>query len=387
MIVSFFNPGEIDIDAAIVQGVNAKDPHQTNPIGQFGTGLKYGIAKFLATGHKVTIWKGQHPYSFTSKKLETRGKTYDRVYMNDSPLGFTTFLGNHWELWQAFRELYTNAVDESGGVTNSSVQPLEGTTVIWIDGPNIQQVWENLPKILLKEDLLKTFGNLEVHRGCGIFLKGILVEEANTSYAYNLLSVKLTEDRTLSDPWAVHYDIIRLMSQSGNCDFIKGILENSTVETEWPWYGSPSVEVAEVLLDRLRSDRLPQNIHDVAYKGQKLIIARECREANPVESKMIQQALEELALAGIQLDDTTSIKIMDSCAGNLLGRVDVKTKIIYLASQMFQRGQVTVTGTLLEELIHLNLKLDDHTRAFQSYTIDLCATLLGIVSAQQKSLL
>jgi hypothetical protein len=48
-IVVFENPGEIDAAAIRTFGVSVKEGE--NPIGFFGTGLKYAIAILLRTGH------------------------------------------------------------------------------------------------------------------------------------------------------------------------------------------------------------------------------------------------------------------------------------------------------------------------------------------------
>ena len=67
-----------------------------------------------------------------------RGKSFDFIVM-DGPgaghrLGFTTHLGAHWAMWQVFREIYSNCLDEGGTMTEGSVLPAEGFTTIIVEG-------------------------------------------------------------------------------------------------------------------------------------------------------------------------------------------------------------------------------------------------------------
>ena len=151
MTLYFTNPGEIDLDAALILGVNAKV--NENPIGRYGSGLKYAIAVLLRTGHSVTIWSGLEENIFYARTASTRGVEYSQVWCNDKPLGFTTHLGSNWEVWQALRELKSNAQDEGGITTDdiSEADAIEGRTVIEVTGSGIMLAWENRAKYFLAD--------------------------------------------------------------------------------------------------------------------------------------------------------------------------------------------------------------------------------------------
>lgn len=55
-MILFQNPGEIDLLSIASFGVSVKEGE--NPIGFFGTGLKYAIAVLLRTGHRITVMTG-----------------------------------------------------------------------------------------------------------------------------------------------------------------------------------------------------------------------------------------------------------------------------------------------------------------------------------------
>src|ERR1700676_327969 len=105
-LVVFENPGEIDAAAIRTFGVSVKEGE--NPIGFFGTGLKYAIAVLLRTGHQVTVTAGLDRYEFGILSETVRGKEFGFVSMNGQRLGFTTELGKVWELWAAYREIACN---------------------------------------------------------------------------------------------------------------------------------------------------------------------------------------------------------------------------------------------------------------------------------------
>lgn len=123
--VVFETPGLMDIRAFTIMGLNVK-PTTKNPIGYFGTGLKYAIAVLVRNGLRVRMYIGQTEYEFYLKTSKFRDQDFDFIMLRKrySPLRrwtatqlpFTTQLGRNWKLWQAFRELYTNTIDEGGTI-------------------------------------------------------------------------------------------------------------------------------------------------------------------------------------------------------------------------------------------------------------------------------
>ncbi len=116
-MITFSNPGKIDIRLITTLGVNVKE--SDNPIGYFGTGLKYAIAVLLREKQKVEIWSGTERIAFEIRPDTVRGKSFGFIWLGTarSPwqcLGFTTELGKNWTLENAYRELYSNCMDEGG---------------------------------------------------------------------------------------------------------------------------------------------------------------------------------------------------------------------------------------------------------------------------------
>ena len=58
MKIYFCNAEPIDLNAIAIMGVSVKTGD--NPIGYFGTGLKFAIATLLRTAHKVTLTRSKN---------------------------------------------------------------------------------------------------------------------------------------------------------------------------------------------------------------------------------------------------------------------------------------------------------------------------------------
>lgn len=244
--IIFENPGVIDKRSIITFGINAKV--NDHPIGQFGTGLKYAIAILLRTGHRITIWAGTEKLSFSAREEHIRGKTYERVYMNDMPLGFTTAMGQTWELWQAFRELYANTVDEQGTVWerigteygHKTSHGEDGFTLVCVEGDEFAKQYDCRSEFVLEGEPLFTIPNLvEVYTGenTGVFYRGFKVNrwDKKSQYTYNILQhLDLTEDRTAKYAWQVDDIIMHAVLKAPGPEFVKrtiaapaGTFENS----------------------------------------------------------------------------------------------------------------------------------------------------------------
>lgn len=202
----------LDIKAITTFGINAK-PNSISPIGFFGTGLKYAIAVLCRENCKVTIHIGTSTYEFNKNTQNFRDKSFDFIEMVKGTgeiidLPFTTELGKNWELWQAFRELYSNTLDEDGSIF-SREEPiqLENYTMIIVEGENFLAEYENKDTIFLREGN-KDFTSVTVQmlecESKHLYYRSMrALDLARESlYTYNILTtLELTEDRTIKYVW------------------------------------------------------------------------------------------------------------------------------------------------------------------------------------------
>ncbi len=130
-MITFMTPTVLPIEAATTMGISAKDGEKS--IGKFGTGLKYAIAGILRLGGAISIRIDSDEYEFTTTESVIRGQVFRIVNCNNVPCGFTTSLGKHWQPWQIFRELASNALDEGGRWVFGSDAELSGVTLMTVN--------------------------------------------------------------------------------------------------------------------------------------------------------------------------------------------------------------------------------------------------------------
>ena len=214
-VVVFETPGPIDIRAFTCHGVNTK-PNSDNPIGFFGTGLKYVVAVLARLGIPLLVVGDDEVWHFYRKKAQFRDKDFDfvrlkrdRVHGRSSyeELSYTTEYGKNWLLWQVFRELHSNTLDEGG--RTFALKDLEeldrkpGHTYIVVTGEEFAEEFDQRDKTFLPDGLRV----VNVSQGIQIldrpsdhlYYRGMRVYDLNkpSALTYNFLSgVNLTEDRT-----------------------------------------------------------------------------------------------------------------------------------------------------------------------------------------------
>lgn len=217
------NNGELEIECIKTMGINAKDTE--GAIGFFGTGLKYAIAVFLREEVEFKLFIGDREFSFFTEEKQIRGKTFKFCKMQGfdvCDLGFTTELGKNWELWQAYREIHSNTLDEGGIITSEVIYPENGTTLFVLD------VDDSLQETFLdtnKRRLLFTNRQVEIYEGESdhIYYQGIRAKDLHkpSVHTYNILAhCELTEDRSLAYDFQVERYITNALAECDREDVI-----------------------------------------------------------------------------------------------------------------------------------------------------------------------
>lgn len=274
--IAFRTPGLIDLRAFTVMGFNAK-PTKPNPIGFFGTGLKYAVAVITRLGGTMEVYIGRDKYVFFAKKVDFRGKEFEQVWMRsekwkmrarNTELPFTTEYGKNWEPWMAFRELESNTRDEDGETFVSGL-PLsdivEGETQIVVSGlPGFIEAYHNRETIFLDRDnrpvIAEDYG-VTVRQGSNklLYYQGLRAKEVPkpTLYTYDFKStLGLTEDRTFAHDWHVRQNLAQFVTQSDDEQLIKAIVtadeDHWEHGLEFPAHYKPSDAFRRVMASRPR---------------------------------------------------------------------------------------------------------------------------------------
>lgn len=222
------NSGEIDIDFIKTMGVNVKDCDSA--IGYFGTGLKYAVAVFLREGISITLFIGDTEYEFFTEPKSIRGKAFDmcrmRGPMDSVDLGFTTDLGKNWQLWQAYREIHSNCLDENGSIyKGEKVAGKSGCTVFAIEDIDVSGIFLGD----LELPLLFSNSGIEIYQGKSshIYYRGIRAKDLpdDSLYTYNIKRhCDLTEDRLLCYDFQIEYAINDAIAEMENKGIIKDVV-------------------------------------------------------------------------------------------------------------------------------------------------------------------
>lgn len=387
--LSFVNPGEIDIRAAITLGVNAK-VEGGSPIGYFGTGLKYVIAQAVAAGATIEIWSGETRYTFGSTLMTIRDKEFSVVEMNGSPLAFTTEFGKTWKPWMFYRELWCNAKDEGGDVQSGASVPAAGFTTIRVwNWPELIEAHQTRSEFILEGTPAYRFEGIELHTPprTAIFYRGLRVRiaERQPKFTYNLHSpVTLTEDRSMNGAYPLWLALSQALCLADEAKFPTRLLRpmllagDDTFEHSMDWDNyQPTNERFNTLVAELWKN-FPHTINKsavaAARRNAPTLFSEDYVSVDPtaMELKAIEKAKRFLAAIGRPI--THEIIVVETFGSdNIFG--EAKNNKIYIARTTFDKGVKYVASTLLEEEIHLARGLDDCTRDMQNHLFDLIVRL------------
>jgi len=373
MTVSFYNPGLIDIGAVTTMGVSVKD--SDNPIGYFGTGLKFAVAVILRHKGTICIKRGQEQFEFGVREKEIRGKLFNIVTLNKVMLGFTTELGKTWQPWMAYRELACNALDEGGGVTD---KPISADTVITVNCAVIEEAHRQRGEFLLDTGKVPAYSDAEcqVFLGKGaIFYRGVMVVDNETAlFQYNILNtIDLTEDRTAKYRFQLTDPIANMWIRCPEKELLEEVLKapNKYLERHLDWFGadSPGPTWLETVAKLSRNNIcLNGNIERTYEKAtHELLIPITGFPLRPDQEHALTEALDFLERAGYAVRSIPLI-VTDRLGSSVLGRAANDT--IYLSIEAFMMGDATLAGTILEEWLHLTKNYDDCCRSMQNWLLN-----------------
>lgn len=370
MAIYFSNSGNIELDTIRTMGVSVKD--NDNPIGYFGTGIKYAIATLLRTGHIVSLRTNGETIQFRTREKEIRGKTFNMIYMDDEQLGFTTDLGRDWEVWQAYRELYSNCIDEGGTISGVLV---DNDTIFTVEGPDIANVHAERAKIFLHGDPWLIGDGIEVHRGKSEYLyyRGVRVHKLPkvSRFTYNFTcAMKLTEDRTLASPYDANYKLNTRLPMMTDIEFCTKVIDPKYDVYEKHLNFSEAYDPSEEFLDALEPHvnnmTMSENNRNLVRKKRKV---EEFAYFSPryEDLTMIQEACDLLKHLNVKINPSELIYVEHLGPSVIAMAKDGK---MYLTRQALANGKDFVAITIYEEWIHNKLGYTDCSRGMQQYLFD-----------------
>ena len=372
--VFFANKGTIDLDVIRVMGVSVKE--NENPIGFFGTGLKFAIATLLRTGHSIDLYRNGVRIPFEVRQENIRGKEFGRVYMDGVSLPFTTELGRTWEVWQAYRELHSNTLDENGTITDDAgCEPVsKGDTVFVIGGTSFHSEYLNRHNIFVSGKPIATAPGLEVYSGRSkaVFYRGVrcgfLPEECE--FTYNITTeMQLSEDRMFASQWDLEYKLGTMIPSLPSEDVAAQLLDGTKAwdqNLNFCYADAPSQQFLKAATDRYAD----QN----GNKHAKMLVDRERQKQGDFPPAQMTDADHEKLLAAFtylpKLDCTLSpedVEMVETLGPDILAMHHRGRGQIYMAKTCLDYGMETIVATLYEEWLHKEFGYRDESRSLQTF--------------------
>lgn len=317
-MISFSNSTELDLRLIQLSGVNVK-PQSTNPIGYFGTGLKYALAVLLRTGHTVMLETGRHhgahAFVFGLRPETIRGKSFQQLVMTDSyrtvDLPFTTEYGRNWEVWMAFRELYTNILDEGGGAVQAGPVKFDGGTIFRVDGKGIEQVYQDRARYILDPGQIPTWTlpSVEIldRPGEAIFMRNIrvLALDKPSIFTYNLrVPLTLTEDRQIQSTWDLKWTLAKALAECPEPEVIKRAIRATPDQFESGLdfqYQSPSETFRSEVASSYQSEALTPSAVTAVKANWPNVVVPQPAKTGLVHESALARARAELSRRGITI--------------------------------------------------------------------------------------
>ena len=371
-IVKFGNSGIIDPRVWSTFGVSVKE--SDNAIGQFGTGLKYAIAVLMREGRSLSITSGSNVYDFGVQDTVIRDSEFQQITCNGKALPFTTHLGAKWELWQAYREIYSNCVDEGGAIG------FDGDTVVHAELGDIYHSDVFLDKEA--ENKVTSSPLCDVYAGNSnvIYYRGIRAMDLPrpSKYTYDIKTADLTEDRTIKYQFEVFKAIASALLRSASGVFVYDFITQtkdwfeSAVDFDYSHETPSDCVTACVSAHRKKGLWLQEG----AYKKVLQALGPEQYDANAPEGRhkiIIEKAM--LFCESINLPITYPVLRVADLGADTLALADTRTNRIYLSDRVLDMGTKQVAAALIEENLHLQKGLKDCTYDMQNFLFDQIVTM------------
>ena len=399
---------EIQIEALTLVGASTKR-FDDSKIGQFGTGNKFALAYLLRNGYKLRIFSGEKEFEITTVEKALRDVIYDVIVIAGQETSITTQMGKDWNLWQALREIYCNAMDEGCEEIRyqHDVTPKEGETHFYIKKTdeidefffkNFDWFFSKYKKVLFENkygQVLEKTGE----KAC-IYRKGVCCHETDypSLYDYNFFDVTINEDRMLRYSWELSRYIYRLLLACDNEEIIKNILMNNhnmleavcdcsidslevsgtfidVVKTlklvPWNMYGYLQPEeriqfatISSYLFDKLK----PYLSNDNLGNNFKPYVNGIYRDYEPSEDEqtILEGAVQWFRNVDFHIPYLIKTAIFER--KDTLGSVSQDS--ILISETCISEGIDCVVKTIMEEFIHIKYGCSDETRTFQNSIIN-----------------
>lgn len=411
------NDGLLDIRLVALMGGTTKSKDKYK-IGQFGTGLKYTLAYLFRNNLDFKIFVGEQEVKVHTEVEKIKEEDFEIICINGHRTSITTKMGEDWSAWMIVRELWCNALDESGAcreITTNAVGE-ENTTAFYIQIDNeIQKVIDNWHKYFIHEQEA-VFANDDVaiypagDHLC-IYKQGVMVKEYpnyKSVFSYDYKSADINELREFngSPNMVVTYCLVKANEKAARY-FLENVREHhfeGRDQMDYGWFvsfgeawkdviGSGKI-IYQKVLDNINARGItpdtigyiivPETVYRALTKQFQGIgatyVAGKINDFYEHFDERLEQIIKE-ALVILEACGYSFHPELEFIYGHFedkttMASIDISGKKVYIAQMMLQKPLFTIVSMLIEENEHFNTGLTDCSRAFQQHFIDLYARTL-----------
>lgn len=423
------NQGVMEIEALTLVGASTKREDDSK-IGQFGSGNKYALAYLLRNNYDVKVFSGDQEIVLTTVERSLKDNVFNIICVNGKETSITTEMGHHWVLWQAIREIYSNAIDEgliSFEIVDTQDQDLSrdsNSTTYYIGlNDDLYSLYYNIgdyfaiDKVVLFEC---KYGKVykKTSNKCNIYRRGIKCYETNKDsiFDYDLNDIDIDENRLIKYSWSLPSHIFKILTICDNEYVVRSILneiqDKSKLENliDDQFSDLDASEFSDTWSECLKdSSIVPRSLggyvkdSDVAstkflpnrlYNGliskfgetnkpksfratNNGVFYVEANIDNQIEDS-INSVLDFFAECKFEVD--YKIKVVKFINSNIHGSIEDNDTIL-IGINAFSKGKAWIANVIIEELIHLKYDAKDETRAFQDASIELFLMYMQKINA------
>ena len=343
-MITFINPGSLDLRAIKVVGLTSKSGEDT--IGRFGTGFKYALAVVARLGGTVSIWAENEWHKIGTREENFRGESFLQMTINDEDLPFAASLGRDWEAWMAFREFYSNALDEGGNVHRFETrpEPEDDQIIIAVEWDAFEAIFFSMEEHFIGGDekpVWETAG-LQVFPGRSsfVFYKGIAITklEEPAAQRYNITSyIDLTEDRTAKYSWQVMSRIQTYLVECTDEEIcMRAVDARNTFESKLDFSAcsdvSPTFLGAAASLEHSANETAVALVRKQLPADPELVSIGTTADTSDPAEKTLHSALKRIRKIG---GNTTSATFILARGQTIVGDYTVKDKNIFISERVF----------------------------------------------------